>query len=658
MPRGSGRGGHGHSARRLVDLTGILSVAERNDLSTLVIAITERMHTDISATFDSPVVTPIDAGNGHHNWLTLPLLCHKEGKKDISSVNSKPKHPKKRGKTYDKVHSTIEREEKEAMTPQLGELKKEALTFFRKWQSLILQRMKDVAVTEPKAPHPGGRGRGRGFRGDDSFRGRGGRGGKAGRGGLTLATGPPRLPSAHIDLELSKQYPPIPNTLWSLPIDRRRLFFHIVFLITLSLQEYTANSFLLLANLTSCLNLPFIFFQTEEIKLARGLAHAALETSAEALLALKLEETKSSRRFKGYGNTSANPTLATGLESIGLGTSSGGFGLTGAIAASLLGAMADNARMQNAVFGINPSKPLGKLLETFSRDIQDVGFIPVHPKPFTEYADAREVLAEDRRLRVVIALNGWVIEDEDLVKPWICLGQQTETYTLRWDMATLLNLGNSLETVILSSAWGVSKKEVKTRTIFKCLLESDWPGSLLKVSKIIDNPWNVGLVRAEKAGGMLADAIMRHKFQGDRPVSLVGYSLGARAIYCCLMVLAERRHFGGIESVVLMGAPIPSESRVWLTLKSVVAGRLINVYSEHDFLLGFLCRFSNTDFGIAGLQEIQGATGVENYNAGDLTRGHLGYRSAAGRILRDVKWEQLSKNGAHGGKPAGHKGRR
>jgi hypothetical protein len=249
-----------------------------------------------------------------------------------------------------------------------------------------------------------------------------------------------------------------------LSIDRRRLFFHIVFLITLSLQEYTANSFLLLANLTSCLNLPFVFFQTEEIKLARGLAHAALETSAEALLALKLEETKSSRRFKGYGNTSANPTLATGLESIGLGTSSGGFGLTGTIAASLLGAMADNARMQNAVFGINPSKPLGKLLETFSRDIQDVGFIPVHPKPFTEYADAREVLAEDRRLRVVIALNGWVIEDEDLVKPWICLGQQTETYTLRWDMATLLNLGNSLETVILSSAWGVSKKEVKTRT--------------------------------------------------------------------------------------------------------------------------------------------------------------------------------------------------
>lgn len=160
----------------------------------------------------------------------------------------------------------------------------------------------------------------------------------------------------------------------------------------------------------------------------------------------------------------------------------------------------------------------------------------------------------------------------------------------------------------------------------------------------MDNPWSVGMVRAEKAGAVLADAIMRHKFQGERPVSLIGYSLAARAIYACLMVLAERRHFGLVESVVLMGAPVPSESRVWLTLKSVVSGRLVNVYSEHDYLLGFLYRFSNTQFGVAGLQEIQGADGVENHNVGDLPRGHLGYQSATGRILRDIGWEELDKD--------------
>lgn len=152
------------------------------------------------------------------------------------------------------------------------------------------------------------------------------------------------------------------------------------------------------------------------------------------------------------------------------------------------------------------------------------------------------------------------------------------------------------------------------------------------------------MVRAEKAGAVLADAIMRHRFQGERPVSLIGYGLAARSIYACLMVLAERRQFGTIESVVMMGAPVPSESRVWLTLKSVVSGRLVNVFSEHDYLLGFLYRFSNTQFGVAGLQEIQGADGVESHDVGDLPRGHLGYDMATARILKEINWHDLDKD--------------
>lgn len=161
------------------------------------------------------------------------------------------------------------------------------------------------------------------------------------------------------------------------------------------------------------------------------------------------------------------------------------------------------------------------------------------------------------------------------------------------------------------------------------------------------------MVRAEKAGAVLADAIMRHRFQGERPVSLVGYSLAARAIYACLMVLAERRQFGLVESVVLMGAPIPSESRVWLTLKSVVSNRLINVYTEQDYLLGFLYRFSNTQFGVAGLQEIQGAEGVESYDVGILPRGHLGYEGATADILKSINWDDLVKQRPGDERPAG-----
>lgn len=159
------------------------------------------------------------------------------------------------------------------------------------------------------------------------------------------------------------------------------------------------------------------------------------------------------------------------------------------------------------------------------------------------------------------------------------------------------------------------------------------------------------MVRAEKAGAMLADAIMRCKIHGDRPVSLIGYSLAARAIYTCLMVLAERRQFGLIESVVLMGTPAPSESRVWLTLKSIVCGRLINVYSENDYLLGFLYRTSNIHSGVAGLQEIQGADGVENHNVSDLVSGHLRYQTLTGKILKDIGWEDINMQAVRGQRP-------
>jgi hypothetical protein len=180
--------------------------------------------------------------------------------------------------------------------------------------------------------------------------------------------------------------------------------------------------------------------------------------------------------------------------------------------------------------------------------------------------------------------------------------------------------------------------------VFKNLIEATWPMELMKVSKIIDNPWSMGMVRAEKAGAVLADAVMRSKVQGDRPVSLVGFSLAARAIYVCLMILAERRQFGLIDSVVLMGTPAPSESRVWLTLKSVVSGRLVNVYSESDYLLGFLYRTSNIHFGLAGLQKIQGADGVENHNVSNLVNGHLRYSTLVGKILKDIHWEDLDLN--------------
>lgn len=171
-------------------------------------------------------------------------------------------------------------------------------------------------------------------------------------------------------------------------------------------------------------------------------------------------------------------------------------------------------------------------------------------------------------------------------------------------------------------------------------MEAFWPISLLKISKIIDNPWSVGMVRAEKAGQVLGDAIINN-VTGERGITLIGYSLGARVIYSCLMYLAEKRAFGSVENVVLMGAPCPSEIRVWASIKTVVAGRVVNVYSKNDYILGFLYRSSSWQYGVAGLEKVQGVQGVENFDVSDIVSGHLRYQYLVGSILKKIGWEDI-----------------
>lgn len=126
---------------------------------------------------------------------------------------------------------------------------------------------------------------------------------------------------------MAAQFPPIPNALWTLDIEKRRLLLHIVLLVLLSMQEYTANARHLIQSLATSLNLPPWVYREEELRLARGLARTALNLSEEDAIALKGEETKTSRRWKlGLGNNSGK--LAAPLAAVGVGAAHGGLGLT------------------------------------------------------------------------------------------------------------------------------------------------------------------------------------------------------------------------------------------------------------------------------------------------------------------------------------------
>lgn len=237
----------------------------------------------------------------------------------------------------------------------------------------------------------------------------------------------------------------------------------------LSLHEYTANSHILLANIASSLNLPREACRQEETRVAQGLTQAALELSVEKAIAQK-EENKLSKRWKFSLGAPNNGIvkLAPALFAVGVGTSRGGYGLPSIAAAALLGAMADNGLLMGAMFGFNTIKPLDRVFEGFTREIQDFAFMSLHKKEPVEYLEPRDTAPSDRRLRVVIAMSGFILKDSDITQPWTCLGRQVETYAIQWELASLQSLGSSLETAVKSSAWQAAKEDIRKNSSMRC----------------------------------------------------------------------------------------------------------------------------------------------------------------------------------------------
>jgi len=240
---------------------------------------------------------------------------------------------------------------------------------------------------------------------------------------------------------------------------------------------------------------------------------------------------------------------------------------------------------------------------------------------------------EQHRLRVSIGVSGWLSSPSDVSKPWEVVDSgTTEPFALRFELDAMLRLGNSLNDVLFGYAFDGVTYTVVSRTLLGALYAGLWPLGLVKAASVLDNPFLVALARADKAGKVLAHALI-DGVQGKRPVTLTGYSVGARVVYACLIELAEQHAFGLVESAVLMGTPAPANSKRWRQIRSVVAGRVVNVHSTEDYILGFLYRSAKLQVGVAGLQKIENVHGVENIDVSKLVSGHDQYRYLVGTIL-------------------------
>ncbi|KAJ4400166.1 hypothetical protein N0V85_005820 [Neurospora sp. IMI 360204] len=647
--------------KREADFSTLLSPQEKNDLTSLIARTTDVMQKHFTHVYDSAGLVDDAPPVRNKFWSGLPAHLRDFSITKPPPVETQPQNPKKRtkGKTSSSqkengnmprdsknntgaalqpanpsnlsIQRAPEQDNDKTIGPYLQELKKEAMLHFKKWQTAVHKRVGDISVKRA---------------GDANFNSTipNNRRGRNRPNGVTTTS------SIESDPVLMQLYPPIPSTLCYWPLEKRLLVLHALLLLLLSLEHYSAYTRVLLLHITSSLNLPLRVLVDDEVRVAKAIAWMAKDINPEELMQKRIEECagKPSRRWRhglacmaGTSSFGIPGHLAPPLVAAGIGSVNGGFGLGPTASAGILGSMGESAFVVGALLGIYNARTSVKLMEQYTKEIQDFAFIPLRGS-IGEDGEIGKIQPDARRLRVVLAISGWLTDESDVTNPWRALGQANEVYSVRWEVDSLSKMGTALETVVRSSAWSMAKKEIIARTIFTSMTESLWPLGLLKINKIIDNPWSVGMVRADKAGALLADAIM-NKAHGERGVTLIGYSLGARAIYVCLMVLAERRAFGLVENAVMMGTPAPSEARVWCTMRSVVSGRLVNVFSENDYLLGFLYRTSSIQFGVAGLQRIEGIDGVENVDVSAKVSGHLRYQYLAGSILKHINWEDINQ---------------
>nr|XP_051713986.1 transmembrane and coiled-coil domain-containing protein 4 isoform X2 [Oryctolagus cuniculus] len=330
---------------------------------------------------------------------------------------------------------------------------------------------------------------------------------------------------------------------------------------------YDARARVLVCHLSSLLQVPLQELELLEDTFLESLKDTGEEESETAEASRKKKENR--RKWKRY--------LLIGLATVGGGTV---IGVTGGLAAPLVAAgaatiigsagaaalgSAAGIAIMTSLFGAAGAGLTGYKMKKRVGAIEEFTFLP---------------LTEGRQLHITIAITGWLASGKyrTFSAPWAALAHSREQYCLAWEAKYLMELGNALETILSGLANVVAQEALKYTVLSGIVAALTWPASLLSVANVIDNPWGVCLHRSAEVGKHLAHILLSRQ-QGRRPVTLIGFSLGARVIYFCLQEMAQEKDCQGIvEDVVLLGAPVEGEARHWEPFRKVVSGRIVNGY--------------------------------------------------------------------------------
>lgn len=316
------------------------------------------------------------------------------------------------------------------------------------------------------------------------------------------------------DLYLIRRFPPVDTPLHQLSVDKRRLLLHAMILMLISTEHYISYSRLFLLYLASSLHLPSSVLIEEENRIAYSLGRIyktlceqtevrELEEKKQAQELMKIEEAQKAaedqdfktvdqpekketeqtevvheaqqpqaaqqaqearpvkENYRKKWRPSINPVqVGVILLDVGIGMIEAAQGLPAlsfppTTVTHLIGPLGDTEAAVSAFFGVTPAKPGIRSIATLASGLQDGAFIPLHGfrEAQTETEDSRDIEPEHRRMRLVLCANGLLLDKDDLITPWNCLGHHHEVFAIRWETDSLMKLGGALEALVRSKCW-------------------------------------------------------------------------------------------------------------------------------------------------------------------------------------------------------------
>ncbi|RSH94567.1 hypothetical protein EHS25_004371 [Saitozyma podzolica] len=243
-------------------------------------------------------------------------------------------------------------------------------------------------------------------------------------------------------------------------------------------------------------------------------------------------------------------------------------------------------------------------------------------------------LHNNKRVSCYITVGGKV---DDVRLPFSVMDPIVgDVYSVHWEPDMMAEMGSALKILTSEIVTQVGQQVLQATIMYGLLTALQWPIILTKLGYLIDNPWSNALDRSRAAGLVLADTLI-HRHAGVRPVSLIGFSLGARTIFYALQELARVKAYGLVQDVILFGATVTASKSTWLDVRSAVAGRFVNAYATNDWMLGYLFRATSGGLNtVAGLRPVETVPGLENVEVTEIITGHMSYRSCMPQLLAKV----------------------